>query len=661
MKKLATIGTALFAGFMAASWLALLLADIGRFRAWPCVAVAVLATAVVFVFDRRAAGAEAEGDSSMGCLAIACLIAIGFLGLVLPPSEVVLGGWDPGVYLHTAATVAKSGSLRFADADLASLSDLERQVVARDLFGVAEPFGGMRVLPDGRTSPEFHHLFPSLLAIAWSLGGIHAALCVNAALSVAAIVLLFLLASRWVGGGCAVFAALLLAVNPAQVWQARFPTAEPMTQVLLLGGFLFLSRALAGRSVLDAVLAGAALGLALLARYDSILILVPLAAVLVVTWQPATSRRNMVVLGAVFAGSLVHLHFRQKYVAPYYTPLNDVVRHGLIVAGAVLASWLVLSRIPVVRLAERLRRRDAVVSAVLAVCFLAWVFFAWYIRPRLAVPGHMASAMKALLALTGASSWMTELAGEDARNMMVLVSLFSRIGLGLALGGVAAMIWHAREPWQKAWLYPSAFVLVMLVTRVFNDHFMMWVTRRYVPVVLPLLCVGAAYGAKAVFRYVAQRDVFLAMGLSLALMVAAATAGLPSLRPIVLIRDWPGLIAWYEEVHPAIPDDALVYSDQAGFAAPLRYLYGKHAFELQLKSDDRRAKLAELMAAKIAAGSDVQFLSMEGPIESADLVFEPVQAFPLHTQILDRRRLTMPFASKPRGGDFVLYRVHPKP
>ncbi|MFH0907142.1 MAG: glycosyltransferase family 39 protein [bacterium] len=661
MKKLSIIGTALFAGFMAAAWLALLLADIGCFRAWPCIAVAAGAAPAAGLFNRRAARAESEDDASPGCLVMTLLLAAGFLGFALPPSEVILGGWDPGVYLHTASTVAKSGSLRFGDVDMAVLSDLEKQVVSRDLFGVPEPFGGMRVLPDGRTSPEFHHLFPSLLAIAWSLGGIHAALCVNAVLSAAGIVLLFLLASCWVGRGCAVFAALLLAVNPAQVWQAGFPTAEPLTQCLLLGGFLFLPRALAGRSALDAVLAGAAFALALLARYDTILVLVPLAAVLVVTWQPSASRRNMIVFGAVFAAGMVHLYLRQKYVAPYYTPLSDLVGRGLLVAGVLLAAWLVLSRLPGVRLAERLRRCDVEVSAALGVCFVAWFLFAWFIRTRLGVPGPITSIVKSVLAACGASGWMDALVGPDARNMLVLAGLLGRIGLALALGGVAAMIWRAREPWQKAWLYPSVFVLVVLVTRVFNDHFLMWVSRRYVPVVLPLLCVGAAFGAKAVFHAGSRRNVFLAMGVSLALMVATATLGIPSLRPIIAIRDWSGLIAWYEQVHPAIPDDAIVYSDQPGFAAPLRYLYGKHAFELQIKTDDRRARLAELMAVRIAAGADVWFLTMDGPIQSPALSFEPIRAIPLHTQILDRRRLSVPTDMKPRGGDFVLYRVHVRP
>ena len=49
----------------------------------------------------------------------------------------------------------------------------------------------MYLRPDGRVSPQFYHLFPSLMAVAWSIGGIRAALLVNPLLNVAAMLALY--------------------------------------------------------------------------------------------------------------------------------------------------------------------------------------------------------------------------------------------------------------------------------------------------------------------------------------------------------------------------------------------------------------------------------------------------------------------------------------
>ncbi|HEY8240721.1 MAG TPA: glycosyltransferase family 39 protein, partial [Kiritimatiellia bacterium] len=311
------LGHALFAGFMATAWSALALADLGRFSAWPCVVLGLLVALAVYYFARREMD-NGHPPSQAETLAsgAAAIIAAGTLFLSLPPSEMVLGGWDPGVYMHTAAAVSRGGSLRIDDPDLASLGPRERQVVARDLFGVVEPFGGMRVLPNGKTSPEFHHLYPSFLAVAYSAGGIRAAQAVNPLLCAVAVILIFLLAKRMLGSGAALMAALLLAMNPAQVWQAGFSTAEPLTQVLLLGGLLYLGPALEGRSMLDAILCGAAFGLALLARYDTVLLLVPLTLVVIVAWQRPLSTSHAQVAAGVFALVLLHLFLHQRYVAP---------------------------------------------------------------------------------------------------------------------------------------------------------------------------------------------------------------------------------------------------------------------------------------------------------------------------------------------------------
>jgi hypothetical protein len=285
--------------------------------------------------------------------------------------------------------------------------------------------------------------------------------------------------------------------------------------------------------------------------------------------------------------------------------------------------------------------------------FLAWVAFAWFVRPGLDEPGLIPRALAALLP----SSAMGELAGDDAYNMLMLLSLVGKCALALAFSGIAVMLYRADKTWELAWLYASVAVMVLLVSRVFNDHFMMWVARRFVPVVVPLLAIATAAGLQALGRKIAERSGLAAMAM---VLVLGATAVSATIRPLGIVsstRDWPGLIEWFERVAPTVPDDALVYCDQPGFAAPLRYLHGKHSFELQLKSDDRRERLADLMAVKLDQGASVCFLSMQGPLRHPGFTGTPIGVFPLNTHTLETREFEVPEGTKARGGEFVLYRL----
>ena len=103
----------------------------------------------------------------------------------------------------------------------------------------AKPFAGFLLLPDGRVSPSFFHAYPALLAVALALGGIWGALLVNPLLAAAAVLALHALARRVVPSPWALAAPLALALNPALLWQAKFPTSElPVRRAMQLATIL---------------------------------------------------------------------------------------------------------------------------------------------------------------------------------------------------------------------------------------------------------------------------------------------------------------------------------------------------------------------------------------------------------------------------------------
>jgi hypothetical protein len=262
---------------------------------------------------------------------------------------------------------------------------------------------------------------------------------------------------------------------------------------------------------------------------------------------------------------------------------------------------------------------------------------------------------------------MRILANEDAFNMPRLAELFGPLGLALGLLGIVILLLRCRNTIHRAWLYASVAVLIILVGRLYCVPIMMFNTRRFAQAVLPLVAAGIAAtlammaGTGPLSRAAAAGSLVrmpaLRRGAALVLLVLAVGLNLSSTRLMAGTSEWAGMVTWYEQLHPHIPGTAIVYCDQPGFAAPLRFIYGKRAWEMQLRSPDNRLRLAGVMQGKLEGGEEVMFLSQGGPVPDDRLAFDEIGSFPFTSSILFDRRRTVPVTHRPRGADFMLYRV----
>jgi hypothetical protein len=632
-RPLPSFARAGFAGLLATAWLAVTLAALGHFHAWICLVGGALAALAV--------AWKTRSDGRMGGWAdgLALLAALTAFGLSWPPDEMILGGWDPGVYLHTGAEVARQGTLRFDIPELADLSELEKQVLSRELHRIPEPFGGMRVLPGGRLSPGFYHLFPSLLAVACALGGVRAMLAVNPLLGFCAALAFHALAARVLGRRSAAAAAWLFALNVAQLWQIGFPTAELLTQVLLLGGLALLADAARDGRALDALLGGAAFGLALLCRYDTVMFLVPWLMLLLLAWPDVPHRRAMGLALAVLALLVGQVALHQRWIATYYHPVSTLVARAGGLLAVAFAILLALLYLPPLRLRRWVDRGAPWLRGLAVAGLAAFVLWAWFVRPRM-------------------GDLPPPLGGLESRNMLHLSALFGPLGLAAAWAGVGLLMARPQDAWHRAWLFAAAAVTGLLIINVFNDQFLMWMARRFIPVAVPLLVLGQAAALGAVAdRLPAARG----RGVLLAGVLLLVGLQLPALRITVQAREWPGLVAWFDRVAAAVPPGAQVFADQPGFGAPLRFLHGVAAFELHARGPDRRAQLGEVLRHRLARGEDVWLLGMSGPLPDPHLHCEPRGDFPLTSGQQNTGKWTIPGGVKPRGGPFVLYRVTARP
>jgi hypothetical protein len=651
-----------FAAFLALLWTALLTAEVSRFSPGLAVAAGLLTLLAFRRWLRRRRSASGRPDLRDGA---AVLLALASLLLTWPPAEPIAGGWDPGVYLHTAAQLVRQGSLRLDHPDLAAVSEENRALLFRNLHGIAEPFGGMRLLPDGRVSPNFYHAYPALLAVAYRAAGIPGALAVNPLLNIGSLLAFYALISGFTRRrSWGVLGLLALALHPAQLWQARFCTAEMLAQVLVLSGFALLarwSRAPQQRTA-EAFLGGAALGLALLTRYDTVMILAVTVPGLLWFGSPPPYRKG---LGAALVPLLllsVQAWAHQRWVAPFYRPLAPLVLRALSLSALLTLAALALRRIP--RLGSAMKRAGSVAAPLTVVGWMGWMAFNWWIRPTLHSRTNLMAALTRFLNAIGAGDRIAHLAGPDSRAMLYLESCFGPVGLGLCLAGVWMLFRRARSPAARAWFWSGCAVTLVLSWRPYNDLFMMWVTRRYIPMVIPWLLSGMLVGAAALQEALSTRRIPRWLpALAPALVALALSLNASASRNMIRLRDWPGLTAWFEPVATAIPPDATVYTDSTGFGGALRFLWNRRAYELHHPRPERLTAFVGLVEREALRTGGVYVLT-ERPVPDGPrdgVAWQPVLQAPLDSSILQQPRTRVPDSTKPRGGAFVLYRVHPRP
>jgi hypothetical protein len=639
-------------------WSAITLTEAGWFNGWLPVVIALGGFGLVWMI--RPPPEEDPSRTKFTGHGWAVVLALSSLVLTSRPHEMILGGWDPGVYVHTAAQVARTGSLQFDHPDLLALSAGETGLMVRDLHGISEPFGGMRILPNGKISPQFYHAYPTLLAVFYSWGGVEAALWVNPLLNVFSLLAFYALVALLTGHrGLGLLAMLALALNPGQIWQARFCTAEMLTQCLLLCGLALGVKwqKSTSHSIVIPLLMGFMLGLALLTRYDTIMWLAVFLSALLIPGVPTEHRRGLWwMLGAV-ALLMAQAWAHQRWIAPYYTPLGGLVQKALLALGVVvlLLSLLVrrLNRWP--RGIRTWRIVESPLRAAMGLGFAGWMFFNGIVRPTIHQRTNFMRDLSDLLSRYDLEPWADALAGPAARTMLFLQSLLGPLGLAVAIVCTALLIWRLRGVIPLAWLAAGVIVTLILTWNPLNDLFMMWVSRRYIPVVLPLL-IASGFVALGMLLQSFPRLSRTGMPLGIFLVIAL----LAPVRAAIVFNstqtEWPGLANWFRAVDDALPESAIVYTDQPHFGSTLRFLFGHRAYELQHPSPERREQFVETLSLGVDRHDALWLLTQNAITNIPDnLRIEEKNFLPLDTHMMEQPPDAAPTGLRGRGGDFRLY------
>lgn len=574
----------------------------------------VILSAVIAAGARQHLRYENARSLDRWAVAPVALVALA-LWMFPPPSEYVIGGKDPGVYMNTGVQIAQRGSLLTHDALVPAMPP-----VARDFFFPPHrkaPYYSIRFMgyflldPQGTVVEQFPHLYPTAIAIGYGMAGLTGARYTTLVCAVIGVLALYFLGARLIGHAAGAAASGLLAIHLVQVWHARIPNSEILAQGLLLAGLLALARAHQDDDDFFAPIAGLLLGLLMFARLDGVLAVALATLGLAVHWSVGGRVRAASVVPLALVGGLFALYLL-TWLAPY---------------GQWPKSWVKLNVVPLTLLAvcalvalvltARLRRDARVTIRIrrwlphgVAAVVIGLAAYAWFVRK------------------TGGA-----LAVHDAESLRMFGWYVHPAAIAAALAGLVLVA-------PRAFWRDPAFFLVACGTaisvfyriRIVPEHF--WATRRFVPIILPAVLLGIATtlllpmaparreaGARTARagRYVLRLAV-------LALVAWGFWNATARIRPHV---EYAGVIPRLEKLAARFTrEDLIVFetrnaTDLHVLALPLAYIYDRNVLVLTSRKPDKAELLAFLRwawsryrAVYFLGGNRTDVLSRDIAVES---------------------------------------------
>lgn len=490
-------------------WAAVILAELGQFSLLNLIVIWFILTLGLgsWVIYRRyyRAGIGYQPHASHGLLLLWLPVAIWLMGR---PHESIQGGADAGVYVSLAAHIAQNGAIIGYDSTLAELEPALATAFLRPLpernFATHYLFPGFYTSSTpGELIPQFYPLHPVWQAVAFAIGsdpisGTYNALRLIGVWGMLGVMAVFLTVRRMAGLGAAWLALAALTACALQIWFARYPVTENLTQYLLWTGLwafiIWLEGAAQGETrPAWGFLAGLMLGSTQLTRIDMFFVwILPAAALLWLLFRPSTNNfiarlaphlSFFVPLIALTAHSIGHALWQSRpyffdtygYMFRYIGNRPALMAIGIIgVVAFFLMGWSWRDRVSLST------RWQQYLKGGLALLILAWGVHGWFLRP-------------AWEGIRQSNDWYSETALPilDAINFWRLGWYLSPLGVGLGIIAMAWLVTHL-ERRTLPWLGIGLCFSLLYLWRIQASQHQIYTMRRYVPMVMPFFLSAAA-------------------------------------------------------------------------------------------------------------------------------------------------------------------------
>ena len=536
-------------------------------------------------------------------IAIVLLIAV---ILYSRPAEYYVGGRDPGVYVNAAVHMAKTGQVMKKDPLIDHVKENYPGVFDVDSHKYAgfylENRGGQTWI-----NPQFYHGYTAWLALGYQWLGGNWFLYVTPLLGLISVLIVYSSVGELMKERIGLITAMLLVINISQIWYARGPYTEILSQLLLWFTIYLLIKTHKFKNPLLAAAAGLTIGVSILVRLDNILILLPL--VLYILYNYLKDNKSVTWIKYVIASlalcAVIFFIYVYQYGREYThyqligdTPLPDKLSLPMLFAilGALALAGLLLIWLCRKRLYswlgwfEKHKKWWMLLLTVIAVVAFIYLYF---IRPY--IPSdHIKSG--------------------EVRMRSFREETLVRIGwyvtpLGLVLC-LAGFILFVLKKASKKHLF---FMLLVLLNfsiflydpRIYPDHF--WAVRRHVPFIIPAMLVFAALVIDELISRKQKLIKALGLGLVAVLIINFALAS----RPFVFHTEYGGVDKQLEEIAEKFDDDDIILSIDTNYASrligtPLDLIYDKKVMPLRENYDVEN--LLRFIEDKQAEGRGIYFL-----------------------------------------------------
>jgi hypothetical protein len=504
------------------------------------------ACAVAAFFLARGGGC---GARAMSWDLVGFALVGGSLALYSRPAEYVVNSRDPGVYVLFADKLARTGALLHRDPLVAAVSSFHQ-------FAEGKKYPGFYLYGQDLIVPQF---FPgpfAFLGLGNLVGGLWGSLFVVPVMGALAVGVAFALGRELFGKWAGLVGAALLAASYTQVWWARHPASEVMSQLSILAGLWLAVRFVRGAGPASGVMAGVLLGGAMLVRVDAFLAAAALPVLFGYDLLTRRNARHWLYPGvplAVFAGiTLLYLNtVGGRYLYVIYTEhgLREALVLAPFAAGAAAlaaAGFLYVRRRWGEQLGDYLEARGRWIPALGALCVAAVALWAYFVLP---VP------------------WESLPDGSrdfDAYRTQILVRMTWFTTPAVAALGLAGFVLAARRLDTPRALVLGAFlgfgVLYAAIPNVSPD--LPWATRRFVPAVFPILGLLAGHAAVEAGRWIGlswRREAGVAVGAALALLAFGWTVH--TSWSVIGFRELEGAVGAFERIERELPASEVVFME----------------------------------------------------------------------------------------------------
>ena len=566
------------------------LAMLGWFTA---LALVLTATPLAYVLVRAWRPVLARADNPRGVrpAAIALAIVVCFVGVQMrEATEHVIVDRDPGVYLTTGLSVARTGSL-LVDPQSAAFGSPPPAHVHFDSPGY------YKGAPNNQLYPQFLHVLPVLIAIGEGLGGPAGAVKVPPLLEGIALLAIYAFATRFLRPVLALAVLVLAALNLTTIVFSRDAYTEPLTQLLLFGALWTLWPARKRLSPGLGTAAGFLFGVCVMTRIDAIVYLIPIVA-----WGFFELRRDWNArrwLGPAALGAAIPCVLAIVDAAYFARPYTTDLAGSLVPLLAALVLVCVVGWAMVWRrwwfdsISRAFHAHRSAIAATVAVVAVTVAVGAWLVRPLVTTARSSRNAAYAtnLEVLQQAEHVTIDGARTYAENSVQWLSWYlSPTVMLLGIGAMGFVVWRVLRGERREFLpFLGLFLVVtaLYAWRPSIDPNQVWAMRRFFPVTIPGFLLLAALGAELLGHWMNQllftdgdRTRLTAI-LAICLAGPALIVPLRDVRPVLFQPELSSLISNVETVCAEVPSNALVYIPTPGLfadrmAPALRSMCGAH-------------------------------------------------------------------------------------